>query len=69
MSNGSLALTNKQQKHPKFTFQNYLKNYNEPYDDESHDTLFNRETVLKENSYMMRRQLRRIAQRVRTHYF
>ena len=68
MSNVSLTLTNKQQKHPQFHFQRYLKNSSEPYDDESHDMPFDREADLKEDSYIMRRQLRRIAQRLRTHY-
>jgi hypothetical protein len=58
-------LKNIKQKHPKVHFQQYLYNSGEPRDDFSHDTPAELEAELLENSYLMRRQFRHTAQRMR----
>ncbi|HUD10726.1 MAG TPA: hypothetical protein VMR28_03590 [Candidatus Saccharimonadales bacterium] len=56
---------NKQQKHPKTYFQQYLYNAGEPQDDISQDSPGLREAELLEDSYFMRRKFRHIARRLR----
>lgn len=68
MSNDYSAIKNKQQRHPKVFFEQYLYNSSEPVDDISSDTPPELEAELLENSYAMRGQMRRIARRIRNRY-
>jgi hypothetical protein len=65
MSQDSQATKNKQQ---KVHFAQYLANSSEPWDDISSDTPPELEAELLTNSHFMRRQVRRIAQRMRRLY-
>jgi hypothetical protein len=55
-------------KNPKVHFQQYLYNSNEPRDDISGASPSELETELLEDSYLMRRRFRHIAQDIRRHY-
>lgn len=68
MSQDSQATKNKQQKHPKVYFDQYLSNLGEPLDDVLGDTPPEIEARLLINSHSMRRQVRRMAQRMRRLY-
>jgi len=50
---------------PKLRPQRYLKNLNEPKDKVAHDSSKHDETVLVEDSLVMRQKFRNIAQRIR----
>lgn len=65
MPHSTYTTKNKQQKHPRVYFQQYLYNSSEPLDDISHDTPPELEAELLENSYLMRQQFRHMAQRMR----
>lgn len=65
MSQDSRAIKNKQQ---KVYFEQYLSNSAEPWDDISNDTPPELEAELLTNSHFMKRQFRRIAQRLRRRY-
>ena len=58
-------VTNKN-KHPKVYFGHYLYNLSEPLDDISNDTPPELETELLEDSFIMRRRFRDIAQNIRS---
>lgn len=49
----------------KVKSKNYLRNKTEPIDNPTHDSLANDETVLVENSALMRNDFRSIAKRLR----
>lgn len=49
----------------KFRGQSYIKNQNEPKDEPAFDALAKDETVLVENSPLMRQRFRQIAKRIR----
>lgn len=73
MSHSNIATNNKQQKHPKVPYEQYLYNSGEPEDDVSHDTTQEHQARLQEQAdryYMItrRRILRRDAQRMRIRY-
>ena len=68
MSHSTYAIKNKHQKHPKVYFQQYLYNSNEPVDDISRDVPAELEAELLEDSYLMRRQFRRMAKKMRSYY-
>lgn len=55
-------------KHPKVYFQQYLSNLREPDDNSSADTPPELEAELLENSFMMRRRMRHLANRMRDNY-
>ena len=65
MSHSSITTKNKQQKHPKVYFQQYLFNSGEPQYDTSTDLPSELEAELVENSYVMRRHFRHLASRLR----
>lgn len=65
MSQDSQATKNK---HQKVYFEQYLSNSGEPWDDISNDTPPELEAELLTNSHFMRRQVRRIAERMRRRY-
>jgi hypothetical protein len=65
MSQDSQAIKNKQQ---KVYFEQYLSNSSEPLDNVSSDMPPELEAELLTNSHFMRRQVRRIAQRMRRRY-
>jgi hypothetical protein len=58
-------LSNKKHRTVKVRKQNFIRNQGEPSDEVSHDSLNKDETVLVEDSPIMRRRFRRIAQRIR----
>lgn len=69
MSHSTRATMNKHQKHPKVNFQQYLYNSGEPDDDIKHDDDNLRLQNQADRYYMvMRRQIRRNAQRLRMRY-
>ncbi len=72
MSHSNRAITNKHQKHPKVHFKQYLYNSGEPDEVISHDIYTDDQTNRQEQAdryYMvMRRQIRRNAQRLRMRY-
>lgn len=68
MSNDYSAIKNKQYKHPKAFFEQYLYNPGEPVSDISSDTPPELEAELLENSFIMRRKFRHIAQRIRNRH-
>jgi len=68
MSRSTNTITNKQQKHPKVHFQQYLYNASEPEDNFSNDLPPELGAELLEASYFMKRRVRRIAEKLRTHY-
>lgn len=59
---------NKEQRHPKVNFHQYLYYSGEPRDDISHDEPAEFEAELVENSYLMRRKFRHDAQRKRSFF-
>jgi hypothetical protein len=59
------SIKNKQPLIIKERLQRYLKNRKEPTDNPSHDSLQKDETVLVENSPLMRQRFRGIAHRMR----
>jgi hypothetical protein len=65
MFSPAALIKNKKRKTIKVRKQNYIKNQTEPGDKPSRDSLNKDETVLVENSPLMRRRLRLIAQRIR----
>ena len=65
MSHEYSAIMNKQQKHPKVHFKQYLYNSSEPRDDISTDLPQQLEVELLENSSPMRRRFRHIALKIR----
>ena len=67
MSHDYSATTNKQQKHPKVHFQQYLSNSGEPKDDSSALSAELKAEPL-EDSYFLRRRFRHIAQSMRNRY-
>jgi len=68
VSHSNHAIKNKQQGHPKVYFEQYLYNAGEPKDDISQDTPALLEAELLEDSYFLRRQLRRTARKLRNKY-
>lgn len=58
-------IKNKGHRTVKVRKQRFIRNHAEPSDELSHDTLNKNETVLVEDSPIMRRRFRRIAQRIR----
>ncbi len=66
MSRTYTRLTNKQQKHPKVHFQQYLYNANEPREDMSTSLPAELEAELLENSESMRQNFRHRASRMRS---
>ena len=58
-------LNKKLQKNVKFRGQSYIKNQDEPKDEPAFDALAKNETVLIENSPVMRQRFRQIAKRIR----
>jgi len=68
MSHFTSSVKNKQQKHPKVHYQQYLYNAGEPHDYVSHDTPAALEVELLENDYSLRRQFKRTAQNMRNLY-
>jgi hypothetical protein len=65
MSHSSNALTNKHQKHPKEFFEQYLYNSGEPQQVNNYHISAKLEAELLENSYLMKRRIRRIARKIR----
>lgn len=65
MSHDNSAIKNKQQKHSKVHFDQYLFNSGEPRDVVSRDTLHEQESALLENSYDMRQDFRHVAAKMR----
>lgn len=65
MSHDYSAIKNKQQKHPKVDFAQYLFNATEPQDDVAGDSMIENEIKLFEDSSLMRHSFRKIAQRLR----
>ena len=55
----------KLQRNVKFRGQSYIKNQDEPKDEPAYDALAKDETVLIENSPVMRQRFRQIAKRIR----
>lgn len=49
----------------KHSAKNYIKNVDEPKDESAYDSLAKDETVLLENSPLMRQRFRQIAKRIR----
>ena len=68
MPNEYVTLKNKKHKHTMSRHVHYLKNYHEPLDDMSNDSLAGIEEELVENSFFMRRRFRHIAQKMRDLY-
>jgi hypothetical protein len=68
MSHDYSATTNKQQKHPKVHFQQYLYDPEEPRDDISGALPSELAAELLENNDFMRRRFRHIAQSLRSRY-
>jgi hypothetical protein len=68
MSHSTEARTINQQKHPKIYFKQYIHDTNEPRDVSSRDMPIKLEIELVENSYIMRRELRQKARRLRDQY-
>lgn len=68
MSHSTNVVKNKQQKHSKVFFRLYLDNIAEPKDRISNDIPPDLEAELLESSYLMKRRVRRLAQRIRTYY-
>lgn len=68
MSHSTNAKMNKQQKHPKVNFKQYLYNSGEPGDDTDFNISAELEAELLEGSYYMKRRIRRIAQSIRNNY-
>ena len=68
MSHEYSAIKNKQQKHPKVHFQQYLYNAGELWDDFASDLPAELEAELLENTYPIKRRFRQIAQRMRNRY-
>jgi hypothetical protein len=68
MSHSTKAITNKQQKEPKEFFEQYLYNSGEPSDDNNFQISAELEAELLENSYFMKRRIRRLAHRMRNRY-
>lgn len=62
------AIRNRQQKHPKVHFRQYLSNPGEPRDNIFNDTPAELETELLENNRFSRRHFRHIAQSIRNRY-
>lgn len=60
---------NKQQKHPKVYFKQYISSRSEPEDDMSGDMPEELEGKLLGNSNNMRRHFRQIAQSMRNRYY
>jgi hypothetical protein len=65
MFSPAALIKNKKHKTIKIRSQKYIKNHAEPGDKPSHDSLNKDEAVLVENSPLMRRRFRLIAQRIR----
>ncbi|MDO8266144.1 MAG: hypothetical protein Q7T41_04365 [Candidatus Saccharibacteria bacterium] len=67
MSRTYSTAKNRQQKHPKIYFEQYLYNASEPIDDDDNTMPAELEAELLENNYntKTRHQFRRIAQRLR----
>lgn len=55
----------KKKLHIKLRAKNYIKNNDEPKDEPAYDSLAKDETVLVENSPLMRQRFRQIAKRIR----
>ena len=68
MSHEFLAIPDKQQKHPKAYFQQYLYDSGEPPDDNGSELPPELEAELLENSYSMKRRFRHLAQKMRKNY-
>lgn len=67
MSHDYSAIKNKHQTHPKVYFEQYLANSEEPLDNVSNDR-HGLEAKLLENSDVLRRRFRNLAQRLRNRY-
>lgn len=65
MSSKYSSIRNKQQKHPKINYRQYLYNSGEPMDDISNDSSTDFDYEMIEDSSDMRRRFRDIAQRMR----
>ena len=68
MSRDYSAIKNKQQKHPKVFFEQYLYNAGKPEYRDSSDLPAELEAELLENSYSIKRHFRHIAQGMRNRY-
>ncbi len=68
MTHSNNAKKNKQQKHPKKFFEQYLYNVRAPWSHVPNDTPAETEVELQENSLEMKRRFRYIAQRLRDNY-
>jgi len=68
MSHSNRAIKNKQQKHPKKFFDQYLYNANEPLDYIYINAPEELETELLEDRLVMKRHFRNRAQRLRNSY-
>lgn len=68
MSRSYDAKKNKQQKHHKKFFEQYLFNAYEPRDHVSNNTPAELEAELLQNTFVMKRRFRHIAQRLRENY-
>lgn len=64
----STALENKNRRQPEVNFRQYLESLREPQDVASRDTPNELEAELLKNTYLMRRQVKRIAHRMRGQY-
>lgn len=61
-------IIDKQQKHPKVFYEEYLFDSREPRDYESNDVPSELDDELLSDSYYMKRSIRRIAQRIRNRH-
>lgn len=68
MSHSTRAMTNKYQKHPKVHFQQYLYNSGEPEDDMRHDGNAQLQNQTDRYYMVMKREIRRSAQKLRMRY-
>ncbi|HUD05311.1 MAG TPA: hypothetical protein VMR18_00105 [Candidatus Saccharimonadales bacterium] len=66
MSHSIRAIKNKQQKHPKVDFHQYLYNSGEPSDDNTYAVPAELEAEMLESSFSMKRQLRYVARIMRS---
>ena len=60
-------MNNKQQKHPKVHFEQYLFNSHEPCDDISNDIPPELEAELLENTFSLKGRVRRLARKIRNY--
>jgi len=68
MSHSTSLGENKQQKHPKVRYEQYLYNAGEPQDYVSHDTPALLEAELLENSFLLKRRFKHTVQKMRNLY-